>query len=85
MQTEESSWLNLQRKYPADLLHVLYGKTLLHIFARLSATLNEGKIKTHAIQKHSARKQAEYKNLTFWVELQNGIVLMIFYCQQQQK
>lgn len=64
-QTEESSCLNLQRKYPADLLHVLYGKTLLHIFARLSATLNEGKIKTHAIYKHSVRKQVKNKILHF--------------------
>lgn len=65
LQTEASSWLNLQRKYPADLQHVLYGKTLLHIFARLSATLNEGKIRTHAIHKHYVRKQAKYKILNF--------------------
>lgn len=63
--TEGSSCLNLQRKYPADLLHVLYGKALLHIFARLSATLNEEKIKTHAIHKHCVRKQAKYKILHF--------------------
>lgn len=64
-QTEGNSWLNLQIKYPADLLHVLYGKTLLHIFARLSATPHEGKIKTYAIHKHYIRKQAKYKILHF--------------------
>lgn len=83
--TEGSSWLNLQRKYPADLLHVLYGKALLHIFARLSATLNEEKIKTHAIHRH-CKKTSQVQNLTFWVELQNWIIIVIiFYCQKQQK
>lgn len=65
LQTEGSFWLNLQWEYPADLLLVLHGKDLLHIFARLSATLNEGKVKTHAIHKHCVRKQAKYKIIDF--------------------
>lgn len=83
-QTEGSSWLNLQRKFPADLLHVLYGKTLLHIFARMSAT-QWGKDQNSSNLVAPCKKTGQVQNLTFWVELQNWIILMIFDCQQQQK